>query len=192
MIWGAKTETSQRNLIIRRHITPLELYVYDPFYFEAFNHCLSEELLQVLCAEWFGVWVFGFKLTFQWLSHGFLSCHLQVPVHPFSSGSSYWPRNHVAACRHPSTSTEADGKVSQGKRGRVPVHWQPGLTAVSGDTSVFSNTDKTISVISKQEKSHTSLPLPDPTSLFHWWSTCSCPHDPAPALAFISLIFTQR
>lgn len=82
--------------------------------------------------------------------------------------------------------------AKSGKRGRVPLHWQPGLTAVSGDTSVFSNTDKTISVISKQEKSHTSPPLPDPTSLFHWWSTWSCPHDPAPALAFISLIFTQR
>lgn len=56
VISGANTETPQRNLIIRRHVSPLlESYVHVSFYFEALNHCLSEEVLQVLRAGWFGV-----------------------------------------------------------------------------------------------------------------------------------------
>lgn len=57
--------------------------------------------------------------------------------------------------------TEPDHTVSQGKRGRVPLRWNPGLTAIS---STSSNTDK-ISVIPKHGRLHTSQPLPDATFL---------------------------
>lgn len=75
------------------------------------------------------------------LSHGFLSCQLQAPVHPLSPGSIYWSRKPCGCMQTPQHHHTEGMAPSAKARGE----WFPStaLTAISEDTSTLSNTDRT-------------------------------------------------
>jgi len=83
------------------------------------------------------------KLCCSDLAMGFCHASCEFLFIHFHLGQSTGLENHVAACRHPGTSTlKQMVQSAKARREGFPCNWQPGLTAISGDTSTFSNSDK--------------------------------------------------
>lgn len=105
------------------------------------------------------------------LSHGLLSCQLQVPVHPLSPGSIYWSRKPCGCMQTTAPQHHHTEGMAQSAKARGEGFPSTGILHSLLSQRTVSNTDKIPQWYPNNEVSHIS--------------------HPAPAPAFISVIFTQ-